>query len=129
MQWLLVKLALAWLGNAAGIWVAAKIFDGLGYDGDWGVLLLAAAVLALANTFVRPIVILLTLPAVVLTLGLALILVNALMLWLTDAIIPRFDVEGFWTTVGAALVISFVNLVVHWVVPEERWLAVRRVRR
>jgi putative membrane protein len=125
-RWFVVKLALAWAGNAAGIWVAAKIFDGLGYDGEWGVLLLAAAVLALVNMIVRPIVILLALPAVILSLGLVLILVNALMLWLTDAIIPRFDVSGFWTTVGAALVISGVNLVVHWIVPEERWLARRR---
>jgi uncharacterized membrane protein YvlD (DUF360 family) len=48
------------------------------------------------------------------------------MVWLTDLLIPRFDVSGFWTTIGAALVISLVSLIVHWIVPEDRWLERRR---
>jgi len=68
---------------------------------------------------VRPIVILLTLPAVILTLGLALFLINALMLWLTDLIVPPFEAQGFWNLLGGAALIWAVNMVVHGLVRRE----------
>jgi putative membrane protein len=58
---------------------------------------------------VRPLVLFLALPAVILTLGLALLLVNAFMLWLTDVIVPSFEVSGFWTAVGAGVIVWLVN--------------------
>jgi putative membrane protein len=79
------------------------------------------------NLVVRPIVILLALPAVILTLGIALLFVNAFMLYLTDKIVPPSEVEGFWTIVGGALIIWIVNLVVSTVIePEKRVRDVRR---
>jgi putative membrane protein len=93
--------------------VASKIFSSVSYDGELWVLALAGLVLALANHIVRPIVILLALPAVIITLGIALLFINALMLYLTDLIVPPFNVGGFWQTVGAAIIVWAVNMIVH----------------
>jgi putative membrane protein len=114
-----VRLALSWLTNVLAIYVASLVFDGIFYGGELWVLLVAGLVFALVNAVVRPIVILLTLPAVVLSLGLALFLINALMLWFTDLIIPPFEAQGFWTLLGGAVVIWAVNMVVHGLVRRE----------
>jgi putative membrane protein len=86
------------------------VVPAIGYQHDWGALLLAAAILGLVNFALRPLVVLLALPAVVLSLGLALLLVNALMLRLTSALVPQLHVGGFLSTVAGAAVVSLVNL-------------------
>lgn len=116
----LVRLVIGWLINVLAIFVASKAFPSVDYDGEFWVLALAGLVLGLANHIVRPIVVLLALPAVILTLGIALLFINALMLYLTDLIIPPFEIGGFWETVGAALIIWAVNVVVHGVLKSER---------
>ena len=84
-------------------------------------LLVAALVFTVVNVFVRPLVILLALPVVILTLGLALILINVLMLYLTDWIVPSFEIGSFWATLGAAMIVSIVNLILNLVLkPDER---------
>ena len=75
----------------------------------------------LANAIIRPIVILLTLPAVILTLGILLLFINAFMLWITDKLVPPFEVSGFWTYLGAAIIIWLVNMILHGIFrPEKR---------
>ena len=106
-------LATGWASNLAAIWVSSLIFDGVSYDGKFWVLAVAALVFVLVNAVIRPIVILLTLPAVILTLGILLLFINAFMLWITDKIVPPFEVQGFWTTVGAALIVWLVNMALH----------------
>jgi putative membrane protein len=96
--------------NVVALWVAARLLDGVDYHGDLGTLILAGLVLGLVNLFVRPVVRLLALPLVILTLGLALLLVNALMLGLTSALVPGFAVHGVGAAILGALVISAVNL-------------------
>ena len=72
------------------------------------------------NLVVRPIVVLLALPAVLLTLGIALLFINALMLLLTSALVPDFDVRDFfWAAVLGALIVWLVNMVLHALLPEE----------
>lgn len=115
-----MRLVIGWLVNVLAIFVASKIFSSIDYDGELWVLGLAGLVLALANHVVRPIVIVLALPAVIVTLGIALLFINALMLYLTDLIVPPFEVGGFWQTVGAALIVWAVNVVVHGVLKSER---------
>jgi putative membrane protein len=116
MPWLLF----GWASNLLAIWVASLLFDGVTYDAKFWVLAVAALVFVLINAVVRPIVILLALPAVILTLGIALIFVNAFMLWITDKIVPPFEVSGFWTYVGATLIIWLVNMLVHGVFRPEK---------
>ena len=115
-------LAFGWASNLLAIWVASLIFDGVSYDGKFWVLAVAALVFLFANAIIRPIVIILTLPAVILTLGILLLFINAFMLWITDKIVPTFEVSGFWTYLGAAVIIWLVNLMVHGIFrPEKRY--------
>ena len=108
-----MRFVVGWLSNVLAIFVASKAFPSVDYEDKLWVLFLAGLVLAIANHIVRPIVIVLALPAVIVTLGIALLFINALMLYLTALIVPPFDVGGFWETVGAALVIWAVNFVVQ----------------
>ena len=104
-------LVAAWL--VPGIRLAAAGRDPSGHD--WMMLILVALVFGLVNAIIRPLVILLSLPLEILTLGLFTFVINALMLWLTSAIAQRltlgFHVDGFWHAFLGALVISVVSFV------------------
>jgi putative membrane protein len=93
---------------ASGLWLAAEIFSGLSFSGP-GTLFAAALLLGIVNAIVRPIAILLTLPLTMITLGLFLLVVNAGMLGLVALMLGGFHIEGFWTAVGASLIVSAVS--------------------
>jgi|SRR6185436_3335342 len=107
-------LLIRWVLNTLALFVVASLVPNFYYR-DWIALAIAAAVLGLLNATVKPILTFLTFPLTVLTLGLFLIVLNALMLELTDAIVPGFDVRGFgWALVGAvilAVVSSITNAI------------------
>ena len=105
-------LLLSWLANILSLAVADWFFDGV-HIGHWWPLLLGAAVLGIANTIVKPILTLLTLPIVILTLGLGMIAINVAMLALAEWIAPRFSIDGFWTYVGATIVVWLVNWILQ----------------
>ena len=108
---LLLRLVVWWASNLAALWVAAELVEGITYDDFWG-LALAALVFAVVNLVLRPLVILLTLPAVILTFGILLLFINAFMVWLTGQIVPGFEVaDFFWGAVLGALVVWVVNFV------------------
>lgn len=99
MPGFLLRLAI----SAFGLWVAAKIVPGMAFDGA-GSLIVAAFLLGFVNAFVRPLVVILTLPITIVTLGLFLLVVNALMLMLVAWLLPGFSLAGFWTAVLGAIV-------------------------
>jgi len=109
-----VRLILRVLINAAALWVAVRFVPGISYTGTPLMLLCVALVFGVVNTIVKPLVILLSLPAVLLTLGLFLLVINALMLWLTGwlstALGLGFQVRG----VGAAFLGAIVVSLVAW---------------
>ena len=105
---MMVELLIRLAGNLAALWVASELFDG---DSFW-VLLLAAAVFTIVNWIVKPIVAILSIPLIILTLGVAYFFVNVLMLLLTDWVVGDFEAGGFWTVVGATIIIWVVNLVI-----------------
>ncbi len=109
---IVVYLLLSWLANIVSLLVADWIFDGVTIDGWWP-LILGAAVLGIANTIVKPILTLLTLPLVIVTLGLFYFFINVFMLVLAEWIAPDFSIDGFWTYVGATIVVSIVNWAMH----------------
>lgn len=112
------------LSNVVALFAASWIVPGVEYGDDFWVLFVAALVFTIVNWFVRPLVILLTLPAVILTLGLALVLINTFMLYLTDWIVPSFETGSFWSTLGAAIIVSLVNLLLSLLLkPDEKALA------
>ena len=118
---MLFWLVFGWASNVLGIWVTSLIFDGVTYDDKVWVLALAGLVLFLANAIIRPIVIILTLPAVILTLGILLLFINAFTLWIADKIVPPFEVSGFWTYLGSVIIIWLVNMIVYGIFrPENR---------
>jgi putative membrane protein len=110
MRRVVAHVLIAWLSNCAALLVAAAVIPAIGYGKDLGTLLLAGLILGAVNFVVRPAIIFLTLPAVILSLGLFLLAINALMLWLTSRIVDGFTVGGFWSTLGGALIVWLVNL-------------------
>jgi putative membrane protein len=105
-----MKLIITWLTNCLGLLVASAVVSSISYGHKWQTLLLAGLILGVVNFVVRPLAILVTLPAVILSLGVALLFINALMLWLTSKLVSGFHVGGFWSTVAGALLIWLVNL-------------------
>jgi putative membrane protein len=93
-----------------GLWVAS-LLDLVFYGENFLNLVLAALVLAFANLIVRPIMLLLSLPFIIVTLGLFIWLINALMLWITSFLVPPFDLDGFWKTIGAAFILWIANMI------------------
>lgn len=94
-----------------GLWVAS-LLDLVTYDDKILTLVIAALVLAAANLIIRPIFYVLSLPFIVITLGLFIWLINALMLWITDILVPSFDLISFWRTIGAAFILWIANILV-----------------
>src|SRR5688572_395893 len=93
---------------ALGLWLATQILPGLYFEGP-GTLLAAALLLGVVNAIVRPIAVVLTLPLTLLTLGLFLLVINAAMLGLVALLLSGFQISGFWTAVGAALIVSITG--------------------
>jgi putative membrane protein len=111
-----------------GIWLAAYLVPGVSATST-GALVWAAIALGLINAFVRPVLVLLTLPFTILTLGLFLLLLNAAMLNLAGWFVDGFEVVGFWSSVFGAIVVSMVSgLCSHFIGPRGRYevLVVRR---
>ncbi len=106
----LMRLAVAWAVNAAALWVADALWDGVTINGA-AAFLIGSAVLGIANAIIKPILALLTLPLIVVTLGFFYLLINIAMLALAEWIAPDFSINGFWTYVGTVAVIWVVNLV------------------
>ena len=95
---------------AAAMLGLSKILPGFKVEG-WIPAIFAAVVLGVVNTLVKPVLFVLTLPFTILTLGLFLVVLNALMLWLTSIIVPGFKVTGFLTAVVASLILAAVSMV------------------
>ena len=106
---LLTNLAIDVLALVVVDWV----FDGIQLD-TWQAVIGGAILLALVNAYLRPLIVLLTLPFNILSLGLFTFVINATMLKVVSWLLPDFHVTGFWTAVGASLMISFVSFLLNW---------------
>jgi putative membrane protein len=104
----MISVIIRWIVLALAVWVAAAIVPGIRYD-DGQSLLIAALVLSVLNTFVKPVLSILSLPFILLSLGLFLLVVNALLMMATAWLVTGFHVAGFWPAVGGSLVISVVS--------------------
>src|SRR5262245_49072759 len=104
MAYFIIRVLIA----ALGLWLATEMVDGISVSTPT-TLILAALLLGVVNAIVRPIVILLTLPATLLTLGLFLLVINAAMVGLVAAFLPGFSIAGFWDAFWAAIIVSLVS--------------------
>ena len=101
------------LVTAVGLWIASLIVGRMEFAGFWW-LLGAALLLGLVNAVVRPLILLLTLPITILTLGLFLLVVNAAMLGLVAAILPGFTLGGFFPAIAGSIVVSLTSWLSSW---------------
>jgi putative membrane protein len=105
-----LRLAIAWAINAAALWVADALFDGVAIDGGWAYII-GSAVLGVANAVLKPLLAVMTLPLILVTLGVFYLVINIAMVALAEWIAPNFSIDGFWTYVGTVVVIWAVNWV------------------
>jgi putative membrane protein len=112
-----IRLAVAWAINIGALWVADALFDGVRIDG-WAAFLIGAAVLGIANAIIKPVLMLLTLPLIIVTLGIFMLVINVAMVALAEWVAPDFSIDGFWTYVGTVVVVWLVNWVGHSIADE-----------
>jgi putative membrane protein len=108
-----MQFLLRWLINAAALWIAIQLVNGIEHRGSWRSLLFVALVFGLLNASIRPLLKLLSLPVIILTLGLFIFVINALMLmltgWVSNVFGLGFYVGGFWDAFVGGLIISVVS--------------------
>jgi putative membrane protein len=102
------RLVVALAINAAALWAADAVFDGVRIDG-LAAYVIGAAVLGIANAVLKPLLAILTLPLIILTLGLFYLVINIAMVALAEWVTPDFSISGFWTYVGTVMVVWAVN--------------------
>jgi putative membrane protein len=124
MKNLIIRLLVNAIALAVASWIVAGItLEGATTGKRVLTLLIVAAIFGLVNAIVRPVVKLLSFPFIILTLGLLTFVINGLMLlltsWITGKLDVRFHVDGFWSAVFGALIISIVGLLLNVVLPEE----------
>jgi putative membrane protein len=115
----LVRLLILWGTNTLALIVVDWLFSDVSIEG-WFSLLLGAFVLTIGNAFLKPILAILTLPLVIVTFGLFYFAINVAMLALAEWIAPNFSITGFWTYVGATIVVWLVNVSVGWLLDKIR---------
>lgn len=102
---------LHWCITAAALWVASGVFRGLRFADTFS-LIVSALLLGLANALVKPLLIVLTLPLTLITFGLFLLVINALMIQLVAALVKGFSVSGFWTAFFASIFVSVLSFLI-----------------
>lgn len=102
-----MSFVLRWIGYALAVMLVALIVPGIFVSGFWGALI-AAVVLGLVNTFLKPILMFISMPLNFLTLGIFALVINALLLWLVGTISPGMQVDGFWSAFFGGIILSLV---------------------
>lgn len=125
---MLQRLAITWVFNSIALFVATWLLSGLSYGNDWWALLISGLVFTLVNFFLKPVLAILSIPFIIVTLGIFYFLINVLMLYLTHWIVPQFTIASFWWAALAAIIISAVNWILRKLVepdPEDLTVAHR----
>ena len=112
-----MRLLLVWILNAIALLDVAYLYPGVQVQ-DWKAAAIAALVLGLVNTLVKPILVILTLPVTVVTLGLFLLVLNALLFWSVASLVPGFHVSGFWAAVLGAVLYSVIGWLLSLLIPD-----------
>mgnify|MGYP000647493897 FL=1 len=104
--------------NAVALWVAGRVFDGITLEGGFWDILLVGLIFGIVNAFIKPIAKLISLPIRMITFGLFTLVINALLLMLTDWIYGGLEVDGFWSAFLGAIVISLVSWALSLLLPD-----------
>ena len=103
-----MKILLVWLINAAALFALPYLFDSIRVD-TFYTALIVALILSIINTLIRPVLLILTLPITVVTLGLFILVLNGLLLWFVASFVKGFTIAGFWPAVFGAIVYSVIS--------------------
>lgn len=111
MKDILIRFILRWTINTFGLWVASQLISSVSYEHDITVLLIASFTLSLINALIKPLLVLLSLPFIVLSLGLFTVIINGALVWLVSVIYAPFEVGGFGFAVLAGIIVGLVNYI------------------
>ena len=114
-----MRLLLVWVLNAIALLVVGNLGIGVQLQ-DWLSAAIAALVLGLANTIIKPILVVLTLPVTILTLGLFLFVINALLFWGVSNVVTGFHVNGFWAALIGAILYSVIGWLLSLLIPDRK---------
>lgn len=115
----LTRFLIRWLVSSLGLWIAAGLLsDAINYGGRLGVIIIGGLILAIINVIIKPIVVILSLPAILFSLGLFMIIVNGFMVYLASVLYKPLHVRSFWSAVLAGMVIGLVNYLVTAILEE-----------
>jgi len=114
-----MRLLITWLINALALLALPYLFTSIQVD-DFVTALVAALVLGLVNALIRPVLVLLTLPVTLLTLGLFIFVINGLLFWFVGSFVPGFHVAGFWAGVFGAIVYSIISWALSALIPDRK---------
>jgi putative membrane protein len=116
---LVFRFLTRWLVCSVGLWIAAGLLSShISYGGSLGVIIGAGFILAVINTVIRPLLVVLSLPVIILTLGLFTIIINGLMVYLVSKLYAPLQINNFWAAVFAGMVIGLVNYLVTTILEE-----------
>ena len=116
-----MRMLLHWLANALALMALPYIFTSITIDkNSFATALIVALVLGLINTLIRPLLVLLTLPVTILTLGLFIFVINGLLFWAVGNFVPGFHVAGFWAGVFGAIVYSVISWLLSALIPKRQ---------
>ena len=107
-----IRIVVRWVANSFGLWLSGRLISGIDLQDDLKVIIVAGLVLSLVNALLKPLLVIMALPAIVFSLGLFLIIVNGLMVLLASELVSSFEVEGFGSAVLAGIIIGLVNYAV-----------------
>jgi len=113
-----MRLLLQWLVNALALVALPYIFTSITVD-SFVTALVVALVLGLINTLIRPLLVILTLPVTIVTLGLFIFVINGLLFWAVGSFVPGFHVAGFWSGVFGAIVYSLISWALSALIPKK----------
>ena len=107
-----IRAGIAWAVNAAALWAANVLWDGVRIHG-WAAYLIGSAVLGIVNAVIKPVLTVATLPLIIVTLGFFYLVINIAMVALAELFAPHFSIDGFWSYVGTVVVVWAVNWIAH----------------
>ena len=114
LRYLIIK----WFINSFALGIASLFFEGIFFN-QFGDLLIASIIFGLLNTFIKPFLIILTLPFNIVTLGAFTLIINGIILFITSSMLTGFVVTSFWAAVGGAIVVSIVSIILNKFIKEE----------
>lgn len=114
------RFVIRWAASSLGLWLAAGLSSHITYNGGAGVIIAAGFILAILNMLLKPLLVVLSLPALILSLGLFMFIVNGLVVYIASGLYPPLQVTSFWSAVFAGIVIGLLNWIISALLEDNR---------